>query len=34
MKKFFYTVMMAIVAVTMLNSCLGNSIEDEYKDWR
>jgi FKBP-type peptidyl-prolyl cis-trans isomerase FklB len=34
MKKFLYTVIMAIVAVTMLNSCLGKSIEDEYKDWR
>ena len=34
MKKFFYTVIMAIVAVTMLDSCLGKTIEDEYKDWR
>ena len=34
MKKFFYTVIMAAVAITMLNSCLGNTIEDEYKDWR
>ena len=25
---------MAIVAVTMLDSCLGKTIEDEYKDWR
>ena len=25
---------MAVVAVTMLDSCLGNTIEDEYKDWR
>ena len=34
MKKFFYTVIMAIVAITMLDSCLGKTIEDEYKDWR
>ena len=34
MKKFLYTVIMAILAITSLNSCLGNSIEDEYKDWR
>ncbi len=34
MKKFFYTVIMAVAAITMLNSCLGNTIEDEYKDWR
>ena len=34
MKKFFYTVIMAVMAVTMLDSCLGKSIEDEYKDWR
>jgi len=34
MKKFFYTVIMAIVAVTSLESCLGTSVEDEYKDWR
>ena len=34
MKKFFYTVIMAIVAITMLDSCLGKSVEDEYKDWR
>ena len=25
---------MAVVALTTLNSCLGDSIEDEYKDWR
>lgn len=25
---------MAIVTVTMLDSCLGKSVEDEYKDWR
>ena len=34
MKKFFYTVILAIVALTMLNSCLGKSVYDEYKDWR
>lgn len=25
---------MAVVTVTMLNSCLGNNVEDEYKEWR
>lgn len=25
---------MAIVAITMLDSCLGKSVYDEYKDWR
>ena len=34
MKKFFYTVILAIVALTMLDSCLGKSVYDEYKDWR
>ena len=34
MKKFFYTVFMAVVAITMLDSCLGKNVEDEYKDWR
>lgn len=34
MKKFFYTVILAIVAVTMLDSCLGKNVYDEYKDWR
>ncbi|MBR5169597.1 MAG: FKBP-type peptidyl-prolyl cis-trans isomerase [Muribaculaceae bacterium] len=34
MKKFFYTAIMAIVAITMFDSCLGKTIEDEYKDWR
>jgi hypothetical protein len=34
MKKVFYTVIMAVVAITMLDSCLGKSVEDEYKDWR
>ncbi len=34
MKKFFYSIIMAVVALTMLNSCLGKTIEDEYKDWR
>ena len=34
MKKFFYTVIMAIVSITMLDSCLGNNVYDEYKSWR
>lgn len=34
MKKLFYTAIMAVVAITMLDSCLGKSVEDEYKDWR
>ena len=34
MKKFLYSVIMAVVAVTMFDSCLGKSVEDEYKDWR
>ncbi len=34
MKKFFYTVIMAVVAITMLDSCLGKNVYDEYKDWR
>jgi FKBP-type peptidyl-prolyl cis-trans isomerase FklB len=34
MKKFFYMVIMAFVAITTLDSCLGKSLEDEYKDWR
>ena len=34
MKKFFYIVIMAIVAITTLDSCLGKSVYDEYKDWR
>ncbi len=34
MKKLFYTVIMAIVALTMLDSCLGHNVYDEYKDWR
>ena len=25
---------MAVVAITMLDSCLGNNVYDEYKDWR
>lgn len=25
---------MAVMAITMLDSCLGTSLEDEYKDWR
>ena len=34
MKRFFYTVIMAVVVLTMLDSCLGKGIFDEYKDWR
>ena len=34
MKKVLYTVIMAVVAITMLDSCLGKSVEDEYKGWR
>lgn len=34
MKKFFYTVVMAVMAITMLDSCLGKTVFDEYKDWR
>ncbi len=34
MKKFFYMVVMAVVAITMLDSCLGKNVYDEYKDWR
>ena len=34
MKKFFYTVIMAVVAITMLDSCLGKNVYDEYKEWR
>ena len=34
MKKFLYIVIMAVMAITMLDSCLGTSLEDEYKDWR
>jgi len=34
MKKFFYMAIMAVVAVTMLDSCLGKNVYDEYKDWR
>jgi FKBP-type peptidyl-prolyl cis-trans isomerase FklB len=34
MKRFFYTVIMAVVAITMLDSCLGNNVYDEYKEWR
>lgn len=34
MKKFFYIAFMALVAVTMLDSCLGKSVDDEFKDWR
>ena len=34
MKKFFYTVIMAVLAISTLNSCLGDSVEDKYKEWR
>ena len=34
MKKFFYTVILAVVAIAMLDSCLGKNVYDEYKDWR
>ena len=34
MKKFFYTIILTVVALTMLESCLGNNVFDEYKDWR
>lgn len=34
MKKLIYMVMTGLVAITMLDSCLGKSVEDEYKDWR
>lgn len=34
MKRFLYAVITAVVAITMLDSCLGKSVEDEYKDWR
>ena len=34
MKKFLYTVIMAVVAITMLDSCLGKTVEDQYKSWR
>ena len=34
MKKLFHTVLLAAVAMTMLNSCLGDNVYDEYKDWR
>ena len=34
MKKFFYCTILAFLAVMMLDSCLGKSVYDEYKDWR
>ena len=34
MKKLFYTVVLAVVAITMLNSCLGEDTYDKYKEWR
>jgi len=33
MKKFFYIIMMA-ASLTVLQSCLGDTKWDEYKDWR
>lgn len=34
MKRFFYCTIMALLAIMMLDSCLGKSTYDEYKDWR
>lgn len=34
MKKYFYSVLLALVAITMLDSCLGKDVYDQYKDWR
>ena len=34
MKRLLYTIILAVVALTMLDSCLGESIYDQYKDWR
>ena len=34
MKKILYSVLLAVVAITMLDSCLGNNVYDQYKDWR
>ena len=34
MKKFFYTVVLAVLAITSLDSCLGENTYDKYKDWR
>lgn len=34
MKKLVYTAFLAIVALTMLDSCMGKNVYDEYKDWR
>ena len=32
--KFLFSLILALTAITTLNSCLGKSVEDEYKDWR
>ena len=34
MKKLLYAVVLAVVASTMLVSCLGDSVYDQYKEWR
>ena len=34
MKKLIYCILLAIVALTMLDSCLGENMYDKYKDWR
>lgn len=34
MKKMFYAVIQAVVATTMLVSCLGDNVYDQYKEWR
>ena len=34
MKKFLYSVIMVVAAITMLESCLGNNVFDQYKEWR
>ena len=34
MKKFFYAFIMAVLALTSLNSCLGDIGKDEYRSWR
>ena len=34
MKKFFYTIILVVMALTMLESCLGDNVYDQYKDWR
>ena len=34
MKKLLYAVILAAVGSTMLVSCLGDSVYDQYKEWR